>query len=133
MGILDAIRMAGDVIDKLKNAELKSLMADIRMEAVTLAEQNVKLREELMQLREDAKNRATVLFRTNLFWTVTPDGEAGPFCPKCWPKDSRLVQMITTNQDDLWKCPVCTSMIRSRVDARDQQQDDFPSPREPIR
>jgi predicted ATP-grasp superfamily ATP-dependent carboligase len=57
MGWYEAIKDAIVVADRLRDIELKQRLADVQVECAKLAEENAKLRQELLDLREQAKTR----------------------------------------------------------------------------
>jgi len=126
----DAIKVAGDAIEALRNAELNGLLANVRMEGAKLAEENARLREELLALKEIARLRGTMVFRDNVYWHVEEGKTQGPCCPNCWPSVGKAVRMVDRGRHG-WICPVCDRYI-GRPGHGGQQEDDFDSPREPI-
>ena len=132
MSWYDAIGKAADAIEALKNAELNQLLATVRMEGAKLAEENARLREELIALREAARLRGTMVFRNDTYWQEGAESAAlGPYCPKCWPADSKAVRMVRRGQRGVI-CPVCDTYIEPQG-PRNYADDDFDPPRRPIR
>jgi hypothetical protein len=132
MSWYDAIGKAADAIEALKSAELNQLLANVRMEGAKLAEENARQREELIALREAARLRGTMVFRDDTYWQDVAGGAAhGPYCPKCWPADSKAVRMVRRGSRGMI-CPVCDTYIEPQG-LRNYGDDDFGSPRRPIR
>lgn len=57
MSWYDVVKVAGDAVEALRNAELNAKFAAVRMEMAKLAEENAHLREQLLALREAARVR----------------------------------------------------------------------------
>lgn len=109
MNLLDTIKLANEVADKFKYTEVKQALVVVRMEAVELADEVVRLREENRTLRETARLRAEMVFRDNVYWQRSGETETGPFCPKCFGGNERAVQMLDIEEQ--WKCPVCGTQV----------------------
>jgi hypothetical protein len=107
MNLLDSVRLAIELADKVKNVELKETLLKVRLEAVDQGEEVVRLRQENLELRQAAELRESLLFRDNVYWKRTGDGpEDGPFCQKCFDGGQRLVRLVD-DQRDRWRCSVC--------------------------
>lgn len=119
MAWLDTISAAIAVADELKNVDLKSKLADVKMACVDLAEQNVRLREERNDLREKLRLREEMVWdeKMNAYFRTNPSGvREGPFCPKCLDGDSKVARMASEYQD--FRCPVCTHLLNLDEAAR---------------
>jgi hypothetical protein len=83
------------------------------MECSHLAEENARLRQELVALREWINVRTKMKHRDNAYWKETgPNQEEGPFCPKCLDGNDRPVRMAEESDDPWWRCPVCAYVIK---------------------
>src|SRR5437870_8782218 len=93
--LLSLIAKAVEVSDKLKDVELKELLVKARLEAVSLADENVRLRKENLELREASRDREEMYFEDNYWWRKRADGSReGPFCPRCWEGNQKPVRML---------------------------------------
>lgn len=91
MGWYEAVKDVLSVADRLRDAELRQL-ANVQVECANLAEENARLRQELMDLREKTRARQEMEFRDNVYWRLSEDArKEGPFCPKCLDGDGNLV------------------------------------------
>jgi hypothetical protein len=112
MGWYEALKDATAAAEKLRNAELNQLLANVKMECAHLAEETARLREDNLKLREAASLREKMHFRDNVYWQRTGQEEIGPFCPKCWPADRNDVPMLDEGPDGkTWSCPVCDKWV----------------------
>jgi len=114
MGWYEALKDVLTVADRLKDAELKHRLADFQIECAKLAEDNAKLRQELIGLREQSQTRQEMRHRDNVYWRqVGTDGKAeGPFCPKCLDGTGKAARMAQRPDDAFWRCPVCSFVQR---------------------
>lgn len=131
MNLLDAIKLANDLADKFRDAELRRVLVDVKLEAVNLAEEVVRLREENLELRTAAKLQEEMTYSGNAYWQRDAQGRpVGPFCPRCWDGNGKVARMSDPGFG-YWMCPVC-DRATDKPDARRAQPDDFEPPREPI-
>lgn len=113
MGWYEAIKDAIIVADRLRDIELKQRLADVQVECAKLAEENAKLRQELLDLREQAKTRQEMYYQNNVYWRQTADGKPdGPFCPKCLDGNHKAARMSDYSDWHAWTCPVCECSIQ---------------------
>ena len=68
MGWYDAVKDALVVGERLRDVELNKKLADVQMECSKLAEDNSKLREEVVDLREQVKQRQVMQFKENTWF-----------------------------------------------------------------
>ena len=108
MGWHDAIKDALDVATRLKDAELWQRLIAVQMEGVRLAEENSKLRQDLIDLRKQVQSRQEMAFRDNVYWRCTTEGKSeGPYCPKCFDGNNKFIRMTDQQGDSFWRCTVC--------------------------
>jgi len=112
MGWYEAVRDALTVADRLRDSELQQRMADVQMECAKLAEENARLRQELIDLREQVQVHEEMHYHDNVYWRPVGGGKReGPFCPKCFNGNSKASRMTERSNADWWKCPVCDCVI----------------------
>lgn len=112
MGWYEALKDIATVADRLRDAELKQLLATVRVEGAKLAEDNARLRQELLDLREQVKIRQEMDYRDNAYWRRTAGGKSeGPFCPKCLDGSGKSSRMRDYSDWHLWTCSVCECSI----------------------
>jgi hypothetical protein len=111
MGWYEALKDVLTLADRLKDAELKQRLADVQMEGAKLAEENARLRQELIDLRQQVDTRQQMEFRDNVYWRLSLQGKGeGPFCPKCLDGDGKAARMV--DAPNHWECPVCDFTTR---------------------
>jgi hypothetical protein len=122
----DAISVA----DRLRDAELKQKLATVQMECANLAEENARLRHDLLALREQTQVRQDMAYQDNVYWRrlagKQPDG---PFCPKCLDGSDKVARMTVEHEDHCWRCHVCgNAVIKPGQGSRQSVvDDDWPS------
>lgn len=113
MGWAEAIKAAADAVEAMKNAELLSKFAHVKMEVAKLAEENALQRERIRELEAMVQTRNSLRFEHDCYWI--PDGEGdekqGPFCQRCQDVDGRLVRLISDGDPYCWSCRECSSTI----------------------
>ena len=132
MGWYEALKDAVSVADRLRDAELKQKLANLQVECAKLAEDNARLRQELLETREQANLRQKMVYRDNAYWTEGSGGNLdGPFCPKCLDGEHRAARMTVQPDDHCWRCPTCRCIIQKPENQRPQVQSDVPRRRSP--
>ena len=112
MGWYEAIKDAITVADRLKNAELRQKLADVQVECAKLAEENARLRQELIEARGQVKARQDMEYRDNVYWRQLMDSKfEGPYCPKCLDGEHKPARMADRPDDRFWRCSVCNCAI----------------------
>jgi hypothetical protein len=112
MGWYEAIKDALAAADRLRDAELKQRLADVQMECAKLAEDNARLRQELIDLREQSRTRQEMHYQENVYWRRSgQDKLEGPYCPKCLDGDNKAARMTDQPGVNWWTCPVCSCGI----------------------
>lgn len=113
MGWYEAFKDLLAVADRLRDAELKQKLADVQLEGAKLAEENARLRQELIELREQVRTRQEMQHQDNVYWRQSGQGRReGPFCPKCLDGEGKAARMSDRPDDHWWRCPVCGCIIK---------------------
>jgi len=106
MGWYEALKDVVTVANRLRDAELQSRLAAVQVECAKLAEENARLLQELLELKQQAQIRQEMHYRDNVYWReVAGASSEGPFCPKCLDGSHKAVRL--TDLSDTWHCPVC--------------------------
>ena len=122
MSWYDAMKDAAQIFGKLKDAESKTALANLKMEGAQLTEDNAKLRLENQELREKLALREEMHWVDNLYWRRRPSQpDEGPYCPACLAGSSNAVRMRTANvryKGPMYECTVCShdEPIKAAVD-----------------
>lgn len=125
MGLIDTIKEAVKLAQKLDNIELVKMILQLQTQAMEQLQENQALRAELDQARGELKRRQSVSFDKKVNAYFSGDGQArdGPFCPKCLDVNNKLVRMLEYG-NGYSGCPECKTNVRyGRVDPPPRQQD----------
>ncbi len=105
MGVLETIKDAVKLAQKLGNVEIAQALIDAQQAALDLMGENQSLRNEVARLKEALELQGTVKYDDGAYWSENGDRD-GPFCTKCWDADEKLIRMKHTNFT-WFKCPHC--------------------------
>jgi len=109
MAILDEIKSAAGIINKIGNMELYQKILDIQAQAMDLMERNVGLQKENFELKKDLEISKKLMHERDAYW-ISEDGKKdGPFCTRCWDAEKKLVRLHKTGNPVYSKCPNCTA------------------------
>jgi hypothetical protein len=105
----ETLKKAIDLTRKAEFVELRDVLLDLRQQLQDIRDANLELREQNRELRERLDKREALTFKRNLWWRTTPDGkDDGPYCPKCFGGDQKVVRMTDVNSPEgANRCPVC--------------------------
>ena len=113
MGWYEALKDVLTVADRLRDAELKQRLAAVQVECANLAEDNARMRQELVEMRQQVQTRQEMKWRENVYWRELDGGNTeGPFCPKCLDGSGKASRMAERSEDTFWRCPVCLTAVK---------------------
>lgn len=98
MGVLDTLKEAVGLIQKVDNIDLYKQMLELQTQVIALFEENRTLKDRLA-------TRDQLTFKKNAYWM----GDEGPFCSRCWDAESKLVRLHVQAQTTP-RCPSCTRL-----------------------
>lgn len=100
MGIVDNIKDTVALIQKMDNLDLYRKVLDMQAEVMALVEENADLKRKLRVSDE-------LVFRDNAYWRGQgSQRENGPFCPRCWDSEAKLIRLKITKAYQP-ECPNC--------------------------
>lgn len=95
---------------KLKLADLISALADAKIEVATVQGTLTEKDVEIKELKQKLSVRDAVHYRAPFYWSLTAEGEDGPYCQKCYDVEGRLVRLQkSVNRENVWSCRACRS------------------------
>ena len=103
MGIFKELQLMAKTFQEAGKMELYQ-------ELVGLTEENVKLREEILELKTQLKRKEEIKFMEDGYWKVDKEGNKleGPFCPGCFASKQILALLAEFGSDTSTKrCTVC--------------------------
>ena len=93
---------------KLKIADLTEQLANIRLQAVDLAEENNSLKQQIEKMNSPPEME----YRDNVYFKLDGDG---PFCPTCYDNNGKMIRIAEVEEvfRDMCKymCNVCEGQI----------------------
>lgn len=113
-----------DISQKLKDAELHGLVADLKMQLADLKDhlaalqnENTVLRAELARLKDNQAITSQLESRDGLYyWPNPPNGKSpGPYCTRCADVDNQSILLTklseTFHSIGRFKCPQCKQVF----------------------
>lgn len=105
MSFLDNIKSLVSSINKLKDPKLMKLVTNLQTSALELQNDNDQLRDRIRNLEEENEAlkkkiaiKDSLIIEYGVYFSETPEGKDGPFCPRCWAVKNKLVPLMI--QDD---------------------------------
>src|SRR5882724_287897 len=96
MGLIPDYKDIADLLKKGLTLEAQEKIMQLRVGALELQEENLKLKERVKQLEGELAVSQDLLFEptTGLYWMQKPDGSRdGPFCAVCYDEHKRLARL----------------------------------------
>lgn len=100
MGILDTLKEAVGLIQKVDNIDLYRRMLELQTQVYSLVEENRALKERLTV-------REQLTFKGNAYWM----GDSGPFCSRCWDVEWKLVRIHASRAGIVPSCVNCATSV----------------------
>ncbi|MFB0516855.1 MAG: hypothetical protein ACETWG_09680 [Candidatus Neomarinimicrobiota bacterium] len=95
-----------DLIQQGKAAEAQEQILALREAALELQEENVALKEKVRKLEEELHVKGRLVFEKGVYYLVEEDTKEGPYCQRCYDKDTILVRL--QDDGDHWFCYGCS-------------------------
>ncbi len=104
---MNIITELNPVINVLKDTErldyIKKII-EVQQMINDLIEENQELKKEKDELFRKLEVRNLIMFEQDAYWLKGKrDGLEGPYCPKCYGTDGKLVPLVKNGED----CPHC--------------------------
>src|SRR4051794_24662708 len=96
MGFLPDYKEITELLKKGLTLEAQEKIMELRVGALELQEENLKLRDRVNQLESELAVSRDLTFEapTGLYWLQKPDGSRdGPFCAICYDQHRRLARL----------------------------------------
>jgi len=107
MGILDNIKEVADFAKKVGDIELYRKIVHLEGEVIELTRENRQADQKIEDLQKQLTLKAKMTFRQPFYYQ---DGDAVPFCPRCFEKDTRSMHLVRGGDDSVhsrWDCKEC--------------------------
>jgi hypothetical protein len=115
MGFLPDYKEIAELLKKGLTLEAQEKIMELRVGALELQEENLKLRERVKALEGELAVARDLVFEptSGLYWIQKPDGSRdGPFCAVCHDEHKRLARLHDGRQraaGTRWLCMVCSN------------------------
>ena len=113
-GLIAAETSVGKADLKLKIAELAEALVAARLAVVDAQDTIREQRDEIARLKNVDGIRQRMVKRRDTYFLSEVEGESGPYCPRCWEVDGRLVTLARTPSHSpavrlggAYRCPQC--------------------------
>jgi hypothetical protein len=106
---MNAVELVKDLVkvgQNLQDIELFKKIVALQGEVFELDAANRELKKRVAELEEAAALRAKLTFEKNLYWLKDGNNIEGPFCTRCYDKESAVRRMIS-DSGRAFACPTC--------------------------
>lgn len=109
MSIVSDFKEVAELIKKIGNTELYRKIVELEGDVIELTREKRALEEQNEELKRSLKMSKQMTFREPFCFV---EGDAHPFCPKCWEVDMVAVHMLGGSRDTgtglvHYHCPNC--------------------------
>jgi hypothetical protein len=116
MGLIEDAKEAVKLVQQIDNIELYRKILDLQAEAIDLMEKLREKDEKIAQL----ENIGTVEIRNNFAYQINGDKILGPYCPRCFGKDKKLVHLI--DAEETYGCSICRFILNKNGKGLDSRR-----------
>jgi hypothetical protein len=112
MGIVENIKDAADLAKKVGDIELYRKIVHLEGEVMELTREKRQAEQKIEEFEKQLALKAVMKFERPFYFQ---EGDATPFCPRCFEKDTTAIHLfLSINRDDLkkWECRECNSGYR---------------------
>ncbi len=111
-----------DIVELMKKGttlEAQEKIMELREGALELQEENIKLKEQIAILQKELDDRRSLFFDGSVYWRNAVEllSREGPFCPRCYDADHRLMTLheeeVTPDSTD-WHCRQCSNFYERK-------------------
>lgn len=110
MGLYEGIKDVAKVLQQADNVELYMKLLDLCAQALDLQEENMKLREEVKELKYLQDLTDDIEYHVDAFVTRKSDTKPIRYCAACWAGRKILVPLQNIQWDNL-ECPLCKARV----------------------
>jgi regulator of replication initiation timing len=95
------------LIREANTLETKERARELQEQLLELWEEHAALKQEAEGLRTALKTKGELQYDDNAYWlSASRTAKDGPFCPRCWEVDQRMLRMIDYH-NGFFQCPQC--------------------------
>jgi ribosomal protein L37AE/L43A len=100
-----------DIVDLLKKGstiEAQEKIMELREGALSLQEENIKLKERISELESKLNKKKEVQYEAPFYWEMIDGKKEGPFCQKCYDSDGKIIRLQKIEEGN-WHCKSCNN------------------------
>jgi len=106
MSIIGDLKEVGGILQKAGNIDLFNKLIEIQEKVIEVMDRDLELKEENLRLKNEIATRKDLYFQNDVYWMKSDQpGEKGPYCPKCYDVDKKIVHFIQAGDPDYFRCP----------------------------
>ncbi|MCH7690915.1 MAG: hypothetical protein IIA17_07725 [candidate division Zixibacteria bacterium] len=96
MSVFDTVKEAANLAKEHGRMDLYEKLLDYRAESVDLREQNLTLKQQILELNNHRELDNSIVFHDGVHWITNDEKTQGnvptPICPRCWDVDKVVVR-----------------------------------------
>jgi len=116
MSLISDFKEIGAFLQKAGNIDLYNKLIAIQEKNLEIMDINNKLREEVAKLKGALKIESSLVFKNDTYWLEEKNGtKEGPFCPKCYDDEKKLIHFVKCPDPKYSYCPKCGLTIPMRA------------------
>lgn len=97
-----------DLIKKGATVQAQEEVMKFREVALTLQEENIKLRETISALEAKLNEKEKLVWEPPFYWLKEGNAKDGPFCQQCYDSKTKLMRLQNTDKG-AWRCSTCNN------------------------
>lgn len=97
-----------DLIKKGATVQAQEEIMKFREVALTLQEENTKLREKIKELEAKLSEKEKVVWEPPFYWVKEEGAKEGPFCQQCYDSETKLIRLQNAEKG-AWRCTTCNN------------------------
>lgn len=110
MGIFNQLKSIAKILQEAGKIKQYQQILEVQEKLLEMQSKIQDLEKENSELKEKLKIKENLIYRNNVYWINNKDKEDGPFCPRCWDADKKLVRLQPFDKSDYsYDCPNCKS------------------------
>lgn len=90
--------LMGNTEAKMKIVELMESLVKAKSDLVGIKEQLIEKDNTINELKQQLSLKESIIFEEPFYWKkLEGDAKDGPYCPKCYDVDKKLIRLINKN------------------------------------
>jgi hypothetical protein len=113
MAVFD-LKSIFEVLKAQGRIELSRDLLDFEEKYHELREENSNLKDKIKALEFRLEIKRKIFFDLNSYWIESEGKRSGPFCPRCYDDESKVIHMVPSGSPDYYRCPKCKELATIR-------------------